>query len=217
MKINIIIVLLTLITTSLNGQVFIGSDVSAQVVSETLIIDQVASFTIGFENTCPDLQFYEFYITNESMMVELFYDITGAWPQVGCSEYDQILINPFDTTICNLSVATNIITYDSLGTGIDTIFQADLDTFNFCETSIDQHYQNQKIEIFPNPTNDKLYIEYQGNLKIIEIFINDMKGNLVKSLNPNQKEFDIKCLTRGNYVLQIRTEKNVISKIIIIE
>jgi hypothetical protein len=149
MKINIIIVLLTLITTSLNGQVFIGSDVSAQVVSETLIIDQVASFTIGFENTCPDLQFYEFYITNESMMVELFYDITGAWPQVGCSEYDQILINPFDTTICNLSVATNIITYDSSGTGIDTIFQADLDTFNFCETSIDQHYQNQKIEIFP--------------------------------------------------------------------
>jgi hypothetical protein len=218
MKTNFVIILLIFITTSSSkGQGFLGSNVNAQVDSGILTIDQVASFSFGYEDSCPTLQFYEIHTSNENIIIELFYDITGGWPQVGCSQYDQIIVNPFDTAICNLSVWTNIITYDTIGTGVDTIFQADLDTFNFCETSIEQHLLNQKIRIFPNPTIDKLHIEYHGNSKLIEIIINDLKGNQVKSLNSNLREFDLGNLVSGIYIIQIKTEKEAMNKILIIE
>ena len=218
MKTYLVIVALMFVTIlSSKGQVFLGSNVSAYVESEILTIDQVASFTLGFENTCPTLQFYDIHLSNGNMIIDLYYDITGVWPMVGCSQYDQIVVNPFDTAICNLLVKTNIITYDTIGSGIDTIFQADLDTFNFCETSIEQNRQNQKLKLYPNPTNDKLYLEYLGYLKLTEIIINDFKGNPIRNLNTNKREFYIGDLASGIYIIQIKTENEVIRKKLIIE
>ncbi len=217
MKTNFVIILLIVIGTSSSmGQDFLGSNVNAKVDSEILTIDQVASFSFGFEDFCPSLQ-YEIHTSNENIIVELFYDITGAWPQVGCSRYDQIIVNPFDSTICNLSVRTNIITYDVMGTGTDTIFEADLDTFNFCETGVEQYLINQNISIFPNPAIDKLSIECPGNLKFNEITINDLNGNQVKSLNSDMREFSLGNIASGIYIIQIRTEEKVIRQKLIIE
>ena len=57
------------------------------------------------------------------------------------------------------------------------------------------------IYVYPNPTADRIYIQADTNSKA-ELF--DLMGRKVRSTN--QSQIDMSSLSRGNYILQVKTQ-----------
>ena len=57
------------------------------------------------------------------------------------------------------------------------------------------------ILVYPNPTADRIYIQADTNSKA-ELY--DLMGRKVRSTN--QSQIDISRLSRGNYILQVKTQ-----------
>ena len=57
------------------------------------------------------------------------------------------------------------------------------------------------ILVYPNPTADRIYIQADTNSKA-ELF--DLMGRRVRSTN--QDQMDMSNLSRGNYILQVKTQ-----------
>ncbi len=60
--------------------------------------------------------------------------------------------------------------------------------------------ENEQIKVFPNPTDDLLYIDSK---EALDLTIFDLKGQLVLSSKTNQGNLDVSFLERGLYVLKI--------------
>ncbi|MBL4669927.1 MAG: T9SS type A sorting domain-containing protein, partial [Flavobacteriales bacterium] len=71
--------------------------------------------------------------------------------------------------------------------------------------------ENTEINIYPNPTANKLEIR---NLKspITTISIIDVTGKTVKTIIGNVNTVNVSDLTRGIYFIQIQTEKGLVNK-----
>ena len=83
------------------------------------------------------------------------------------------------------------------------------------ETGITNIEQTQSINIYPNPANDRLYIETQTLTQTIEIF--DIYGRRQKSIVNSQRStvIDLSELKSGIYFVKINTEKgNIVKRII---
>jgi len=79
----------------------------------------------------------------------------------------------------------------------------------------------QKINIYPNPTRNFLYVEYDAyiaNIERITIFSND--GKIIQhfeSINPGNKlKMNIKHLEKGIYHISIKTNKETVIKKLVI-
>ena len=59
------------------------------------------------------------------------------------------------------------------------------------------------IYVYPNPTANRIYIQ-ADNIKKAELF--DLMGRKVRSTN--QPQIEISRLSRGNYILQVKTQNN---------
>jgi len=64
------------------------------------------------------------------------------------------------------------------------------------------------VEIWPNPANDKLYIK--SNNSISNIYITDISGKHVLSVNKSENTINISSLDAGIYVIQIRTKEGML-------
>jgi len=65
------------------------------------------------------------------------------------------------------------------------------------------------LKVFPNPTNDVVYLTAEEN--ILAISITDMTGKEVMSVDNNgmQAQIDLSTLSTGNYIMKITTDKTV--------
>lgn len=70
------------------------------------------------------------------------------------------------------------------------------------------------FHVYPNPTKDFIQIESPLNHTIFEIKIFDHSGKLIMTKKDNTT-IDIKHLSKGNYLLQIKTSEGIITKKII--
>ena len=92
---------------------------------------------------------------------------------------------------------------------------------NVCGSlSISEIENNEnKISIYPNPTNNFITIQNRQNLTDnFEFKIVDLTGRIVKNGNSKfNEQINIDSLTRGNYIIQIQTDSNdnYIQKLII--
>lgn len=77
---------------------------------------------------------------------------------------------------------------------------------DFISTSIDKLNESDNFLIYPNPTNNNLYIEYELQANISYKII-DLNGEIVLSQKLIGKTIDIKNLTKGIYVLIISDSK----------
>ncbi len=73
-----------------------------------------------------------------------------------------------------------------------------------------------QIKTFPNPATDYVSIE-NDQLRLKQINIFDIKGKLVKQIEPNSSivKIDISDLSRGQYIFSFETNDNIIQKKII--
>ena len=127
---------------------------------------------------------------------------TNSWSQI------QDLIGPPRKNAVAFSINGN----GYIGTGYNGEF---LDDFYSFQSELDLNEYKINAEIFPNPFNDELTIDYSVSIENITIL--DNNGNLVKSIIPdfNLKTFDFSDLVPGVYLIQIRFEDTILTKKII--
>ncbi len=71
-----------------------------------------------------------------------------------------------------------------------------------------------QLWLYPNPTNDFLFVEMKDNFKNAELTIYNVNSQLVlkETLNKKITEFDISKLRKGMYFIKVRTDKEIIAK-----
>ena len=83
--------------------------------------------------------------------------------------------------------------------------------------NIDEYSQNTNVNVYPNPANDKIYIESQTHILTIEIY--DIYGRVQNLRNSETQELrssiDISNLKSGIYFIKINTDEgNIVKRII---
>ncbi len=80
-------------------------------------------------------------------------------------------------------------------------------------TGIQENHLN-RISVFPNPAND--YVELKTDKTIKSVNILDLKGNLILSKNVNNNRIEISNLSKGIYILEVKSN-NEVSRVRIIK
>ncbi|MEZ4791089.1 MAG: hypothetical protein R2811_13850 [Flavobacteriales bacterium] len=74
---------------------------------DSLSVSVVVFFPFGYGGTCPGLQGQAHTSEAGLTTVDLYYDISGPWPQVGCTTSDEVQVT--------LPVGTDIVRVDTYG------------------------------------------------------------------------------------------------------
>ena len=82
---------------------------------------------------------------------------------------------------------------------------------------VDEISIDNTIKLYPNPAENTLNIESQEIIKEIEFY--DALGKKVKTITLNKKEatIDISSLSKGNYILNLITDKGTIKKKLVVK
>lgn len=108
--------------------------------------------------------------------------------------------------------AANIIVVVDESNAIDEIDEtnnAEFVSINY--TSINDLVKGN-LKLYPNPANEKLFIDLDNNIIDGTLYIIDSKGNIVKSINNlvgDNLTVDIQDLSKGIYVVRIITDNRV--------
>ena len=83
-----------------------------------------------------------------------------------------------------------------------------------CAADINELEQKSYINIYPNPVNDKLYIETEAEIE--EVVVYDVYGRIQNLRNSETQKLrnsiDVTDLNSGVYFIQIKTEEGNITK-----
>lgn len=83
------------------------------------------------------------------------------------------------------------------------------DTIGNCVLSTSEIKTLETPFIYPNPASDYIYIKNLKNIKNYKI--SDSSGRLIVNGNTKSEKIDIRNLLKGNYFLQISTDKNTLN------
>ena len=147
-------------------------------------------FSFGYQSTCPTLNNVTFSIVNDTLFVRGFYDITGAWPQVGCVSFDtEIYNNSIPSNIHFIEMSTNVIGYNNTPPYIPSVLTYENvyhQTFEINSLSNNNFNNYRKYSIYPNPTNTTFRVS--DNLNYEKILIYNNIGQKIKSINKSTSE-----------------------------
>ncbi|HAI18105.1 MAG TPA: hypothetical protein DCM10_08845 [Xanthomarina gelatinilytica] len=73
--------------------------------------------------------------------------------------------------------------------------------------SIDNFSFDNRLAIYPNPTNDYFKVEKSSNVNIESIRIYNISGKLVKEFTESER-YNVSDLNSGFYFLRIKTDKS---------
>lgn len=77
--------------------------------------------------------------------------------------------------------------------------------FTEITTSVPSLRTEESIVVYPNPSDDKLFIKGVDPNEVVRIF--DMKGVVLKSVTTSSRtEIDVRDIAKGQYILQIGTD-----------
>lgn len=124
-----------------------------------------------------------------------------------------VVLNSSGTVISNITTGVLMpysMTFDSNG---DVLF-TDVGDKKIKKLSVaslsSKEFSTNDLIVYPNPTTDFIQIENQNNLQISSIKIFDLNGR--ELLNNNEKtnhKIDVSFLSKGIYMLAIKTEKGI--------
>ncbi len=143
--------------------------------------------------------------------------LTGGLPAGGTYSGPGVTNNQFNVTTAGVGkhVITYTYTHPSPFTTCPGTATFEI-TVDPC-TGIPEVDENYAVTLYPSPTDDKLFIGFNGvqaNVELIRVF--DIKGNMIlKSEKIKQQEIielDMSRYSPGIYTLQLFTDKGVIMK-----
>ena len=171
---------------------------------DTLVVQTSVSFSYGYGTSCPQLEYYETSSNSDTMVLKLYYNVSGFWPQVGCGQIDTIttLILPSSTVLKGVAFAMS-----EMDTTVTSTAQIEL-----CNTSgIESSNSYELNTIAPNPFTSELKIYSKLNEQSI-LFIYDCFGQLViRKTCTNNNSIDTEQLAKGIYFYELCNEKGVLS------
>ena len=181
--------------------------------SDSIIVINSVLWAFGAGETCPNLSDFTFQKSDKTLYLGLYYDISGMWPQLGCTSTDTSYIGKLDSGKYIMYVHLNKI-FDS-----DTTFSIHQDTleFNVANTAsiIDNNLKN--LNIYPIPTNDLLFIEIPESIKVKSLILFNLQGKQIIKFDPELKKFKITGIDSGLYFLSILTNKGSVTKKVLVK
>jgi len=124
---------------------------------------------------------------------------------------------------CDLNAINWFRIYDSKSGSITTRIDA-IEVYNADLSAVNELKANElKVELYPNPVRNQLNIRFMDtNLKNVNLNLYDLSGKLLISKNVNSGNLlnyrlDVQTLNSGFYLLKINSEKQLITRKIIIE
>jgi len=88
---------------------------------------------------------------------------------------------------------------------------------NISTVGITESYLESKITIFPNPSSNLLFINFEKEVEIQQISISNIEGKIIKIYTDNFEELNIKHIPLGIFFLKIYLHNKVITKKVVIE
>ncbi|WP_422107807.1 S8/S53 family peptidase [Winogradskyella sp.] len=67
-----------------------------------------------------------------------------------------------------------------------------------------EDFNDNEVNVFPNPVKDKLSIDFNGTIHTIDIY--GIEGKLIKSISDTRNEIDVSELGKGMYILKLKTD-----------
>jgi peptidyl-prolyl cis-trans isomerase B (cyclophilin B) len=151
---------------------------------DSLKLVVTTNFPFGAGSYCPLLKGYTFKNEGGLLVADLYYNISGSWPQAGCQKKDTLksVVVPENF----IQIKTNTIFYG------DTTFAINDTTIFYCSTVGIEKIKNGSFLSFPNPSKDFFVIKTPGlDVKKIMISLYDQSG----------KELNVKYTTRESEIL----------------
>lgn len=75
----------------------------------------------------------------------------------------------------------------------------------------------KKVNIYPNPANETVKLEYDIDLEIESMWLSDLSGRKIKTFDPRAKCLPVKACPAGMYLLQIQSRQGLISEKIVLQ
>lgn len=75
----------------------------------------------------------------------------------------------------------------------------------------------KKVNIYPNPANGTVHLEYGNELQVDSIWLSDLSGRKIKIFDPRAKSLSVKPYPAGVYFLHIQSRQGLISKKIVLQ
>ncbi len=206
--------LLFVISTNLYGQNgFLAANHSYQINGDELRVYLKADFSLGY-GICDFLDTCYLNISNDTVLINALYDISGFHPQVGCTSYDTIDYKvPYGNY--SLIIDSEIIFVDSVNT-IDTI-NVSSQLFQNLILAINEDLFVPHMILYPIPAKDVLQLEVSNGLEIERINLINLNGQVVREYRFDFRELDVSFISSGNYILEIITDQGGITKKITIK
>ncbi|MCF8372297.1 MAG: T9SS type A sorting domain-containing protein [Bacteroidales bacterium] len=178
------------------------SDQIVDVFDNKIRIVQISGFSFGSGGACPQIEIYSIDVSQNQVIVQFYYNICAAWPQLGCVSVDTFFSNPLSVSSYELIIHTNIITCGYQYPDLDTLYDCDIDTLNFEILGLSENlFQNGK-ELYPNPANGLLTVNTGIPIDNIEIY--NLSGVLVhkEKINAKSATLDVSALPPVHYLLR---------------
>lgn len=206
---NKLISLVLLLWLPISGYCCFGAASQAvSVEDDTLTVIQTASFCLGFNADCPHVISYTIDVVNDEVIIDAYYDLTGAWPQVGCTSKDTIReVIAYGTY--NIIFNTHVI-------GIDTNYMAESDTtwlIVLNQNEIDGLME--EVIISPNPTSGNVKITSNANFNGMNSQIFNASGRMLGNIRIENGVVHLAelSLLRGIYFIRLVNQSNEIRTI----
>ena len=194
-----LIALFFLILSYNSSACWVSASQQISVQDDTLTVIQTANFCIGSGSTCPHISSYTYSINGNQVCFDVFYNLNITMPGFQCTSIDTIRLEvPYG--IYDVCLNSNTIN------GSDT---------NLVETGI--HYSvmvsltdldlNQAVEVYPNPTNGKVFIS--NDIEIDEVIITDIAGRQIRK-QEFSSELDLESLN-GVVIIHLLSDGRVIA------
>ena len=113
--------------------------------------------------------------------------------------------NPYEFTFDVPSETTSIEFQLICGGAVGTYY---FDDFSASLTTLNLPKQNQFFEVYPNPTDDFIFID--SSFPIAKIQIIDLRGREVLLWNKEMETYDLSVLEKGIYFLKISSKNNLL-------
>lgn len=75
----------------------------------------------------------------------------------------------------------------------------------------------KKVNIYPNPANGTVHLEYGNEQQVDSIWLSDLSGRKIKRFDPRAKSLSVKPYPAGVYFLHIQSRQGLISKKIVLQ
>lgn len=183
-------------------------------VTDAMGVESYDTCVVTFSNFVYNMTFFTYQINpGDSVLLNQPINITGGFPPLTYhwKPEDGLSATHFETAFWakpNQTTFYYVTITDDMGcqaTGTP-YYNVVVNT-----TGINEAYEKESLQIYPNPTSDFLNIS-NIDLPIIKTTIYDLKGKKILDVDPQSRILDLQNLNSGIYIIHIQTVKNSIVK-----